>query len=359
MTATEAPGVGRVADRVDGVERPRFDVVIPTVGRPSLAPLVDTLARTLPAGSRLLVVDDRPGGGGLDGLGVLDVLGGAGPDGSGGPAASPGWERAEVVRGGGRGPAAARNVGWRASTAPWIAFLDDDVDLPPDWVRRLEDDLANAADPAVVAVQGRVRVPPPPRGRRPSDWERNVQGLEGAPWITADLVVRRAALAAVGGFDERFPRAYREDSDLALRLLDRGGRLAVGERRVRHPVRPAPWWVSVRLQQGNADDVTMERLHGPGWRARLGSAAGTYPQHRATVAVGAAGLAALALGRRRPAVAGLGWWAVRWLRFAAARIAPGPRTRREVAAMVVTSALIPPAACAHRARGHLRWVIRS
>ena len=39
-----------------------------------------------------------------------------------------------------------------------------------------------------------------------------------ASWITADMTYRRSALAEVGGFDERFPRAFREDADLALRL---------------------------------------------------------------------------------------------------------------------------------------------
>ena len=73
----------------------------------------------------------------------------------------------------------------------------------------------------VAGSQGRIRVPLP-RDRRPTDWERNVAGLEHARWATADLAYRRAALEAVGGFDERFPRAYREDADLGLRLVARG-----------------------------------------------------------------------------------------------------------------------------------------
>ena len=35
------------------------------------------------------------------------------------------------------------------------------------------------------------------------------------------MAYRRAALVAVDGFDERFPRAYREDADLALRVRRR------------------------------------------------------------------------------------------------------------------------------------------
>jgi hypothetical protein len=312
----------------------RFDVVVPTVGRPTLEGLLWTLSRVLPAAARMIVVDDRPPG---DGLPITD------------------WNdpRVRIVRSGGRGPAAARNAGWRATTAPWVAFVDDDVDLPLGWVRGLESDLATL--PARVgACQGRIEVPRPP-GRRPTDWERNVAGLEGAPWITADLAVRRAALEAVGGFDERFGRAYREDTDLALRLLDAGWELRSGTRRTRHPVRPAPWWVSVAAQRGNGDDALLERLHGCGWRGRLGVARGGFRAHVATTALAAGAVVALLAGRRRLAAVAVLAWAGATGHFAWRRIVPGPRTLREVAAMLATSAAIPPLACYHRARGAARW----
>jgi hypothetical protein len=41
--------------------------------------------------------------------------------------------------------------------------------------------------------------------------------------------------------------------------------------------------------------------------------------------------------------------------FARRRVLPGPRTPDEVLRMVVTSVAIPPAACAHRLRGELRF----
>ncbi|HEX5367417.1 MAG TPA: glycosyltransferase [Acidimicrobiales bacterium] len=310
------------------------DVVIPTVGRPSLGALLWVMCRALPAGGRVIVVDDRARPTAPLDLGLDDG-------------------RVTVVATGGRGPAAARNAGWAASTAPWVAFVDDDVEPPLSWVRDLCEDVRGAA-PGVGAVQGRIVVPLP-GDRRPTDWERNVAGLDGATWITADMAVRRTALEAVGGFDERFPRAYREDTDLALRLLDAGWQLAVGDRRARHPVGPAPWWTSVRLQRGNADDVLLERLHGPGWRARVGAPAGAFGRYPATTGLLAAAAVATATGRRRAAAVAGAWWAARTARLAWQRIAPGPRTPREVATMVATSVAIPPAACWHRARGRLRW----
>src|SRR3954451_4283563 len=263
-------------------------VVVPTIGRPSLDVLLDALATgTGPRSAELVLVDDRPTGVPLS------------PD-------RPGLPPVRVVRTGGGGPAAARNLGWRTARTPWIAFLDDDVVPDTDWYERLAADLTTL--PAEVAgSQGRVRVPLP-EDRRPTDWERNTAGLATSSWITADLAYRRAAIAAVGGFDERFPRAFREDSDLALRVMDTGARLVRGRRWITHPVRPVDRWVSVRVQAGNPDDVLMRRLHGPDWRRRADAALGRRPQH---LAVTAAALAAVGLAAaRRPraaAIAAAGW----------------------------------------------------
>ena len=309
----------------------RSSVVVPTIGRPSLDVLLDALAAAPgPRPAELILVDDRPTGAPLR------------PE-------RPGLPPIRVLRTGGGGPARARNLGWRAARTEWIAFLDDDVVPDPDWYERLEQDLAGL--PADVAgSQGRVRVPLP-EDRRPTDWERGTAGLATSSWITADLAYRRSALAAVGGFDERFPRAFREDSDLALRVMDTGARRVRGERWITHPVRPTDRWISVRVQAGNADDVLMRRLHGPDWRQRADAALGRRPQH---TAVTAAALAAVGLAlTRRPRAAALaaGAWLAGTAEFAWARIASGPRTRDEVTTMALTSAAIPPLATWHWLRG--------
>lgn len=256
----------------------------------------------------------------------------------------------EILEGRGAGPAAARNVGWRASDAPWVVFLDDDVVPTDSWLNDLYADVSSAALD-VVAVQGRVTVPLP-EGRRPTDWERNVTGLASARWITADMAVRRSALEKVGGFDERFPRAYREDADLALRLQAEGGKLAMGRRRVSHPVRPAPWWISLRLQAGNRDDVLMSALHGRRWQGE-NAPAGRRRRHLLTTACALVGAAGLVL--RRPVLwrAGLAGWAAGTVELALARIVPGPRTPGEVGAMVATSVAIPPVASWHWLAGRV------
>jgi hypothetical protein len=338
--------VGAIGDRAAC-----FDVVVPTVGRPSLAALLAGLASGPgPLPGRVVLVDDRPAAerarrpliGGTAGSAepVLETI----------PPELDG--RVLAVSGTAAGPAAARNLGWRAAAAAWVAFLDDDVVPIGDWRSRLAEDIAGAPE-EVAGSQGQVRVPAP-AGRRPTDWERNVRGLERALWATADLAYRRSALAGVGGFDERFPRAYREDADLGLRLTRAGWRIQPGRRRVTHPVRPADPLVSVRLQAGNADDVLAFALHGRGWREAAGVPAGRRPRHLAITAAAATGIAGLLLGRRRLAAVGLAAWLAGTAELAWARIAPGPRTPAEVATMLGTSALLPPAASLHWLGGVVR-----
>jgi histidinol-phosphate phosphatase family protein len=313
-----------------------YDVVVPTAGRDSLGALLAGLAALdgAPPG-RVVLADDRRRGGRSVAAAVPPGLLG----------------RTAIVRSGGRGPAAARNAGWRATNAPWVVFLDDDVLVEPGWGRSLAADL-DGLDRDVAGSQGRVRVPLP-AGRRPTDWERNVAGLQTGRWITADMALRRSAIVSVEGFDERFPRPYREDADLGLRLAHQRRAIVRGTRTVVHPVPRAGAWVSVRKQAGNRDDALMRRLHGPGWRKEAGAPRGRLGAHTATAAAGAG--AAIAIARRHPraATAAGAAWLAGTAELAWRRIAPGPRDVREVSRMLATSALLPFAATGHRAWGEL------
>lgn len=285
------------------------DVVVPTVGRASLGRLLATLA-SFPG--RVIVVEDR--------------------------------ER--------RGPAAARNVGWRASEADWVVFLDDDVVPPEGWTAGLAADLAAAGD-RTAGVQGRIVVPLP-GDRRPTDWERNVAGLERARWATADMAYRREALQQVGGFDERFPRNYREDADLGLRIVAAGWEIERGRRTIVHPVGPASPWISLRAQAGNADDALMRAIHGRDWRTEAGAPPGRLSRHALTAAAALLSLAARSVGARRTANAAAAVWAALTTELAASRIAPGPKTPEEVATLIATSVAMPFVAVGQRLRGRAR-----
>jgi histidinol-phosphate phosphatase family protein len=305
-------------------------IVTPTVGRPSLRALLDALAAGVEAGCpsphEIVLVDDRRTDDCLD----VEI-----------PATLASITR--VLRGRAIGPAAARNDGWRATASTWVAFLDDDVLPPSSWLAELAVDLELAAAQGFSGTAGRIVVPLP-HDRRPTDWERNVAGLRHARWATADMAYRRDALIEVAGFDERFPRAFREDADLALRMRMAGHRLTIGERHIQHPVRPASRLVSVRLQRGNADDALMRALHGRAWRAAAEAFPGRRNRHAAaTLAALAAAAFSLTRSPRLAAGSALAWAAMT-TRFAVERVGPGPRDPREIAAMAATSVAIPPLA---------------
>jgi HAD superfamily hydrolase (TIGR01662 family) len=321
----------------------RYAVVIPTIGRPGLAELVATVDGD-PGPSCIVIADDRS-----DASAELDLPATRAP--------------LIVVRTHGHGPAAARNAGWRAADADWIAFLDDDVAIPIDWCRRLVNDVDGLSE-NVAASQAWIYVPAP-AGRRPTDSERRTMNLSGALWITADMAYRRSALLGTGGFDERFPRAFREDADLALRTVRLGYAIVWGERVTTHPLAsPTSWRSSLRDQAGNDDNALLRAKYGRHWRSLIGTSPGRTGRHLMTTAAAMTALAALASSRvwrspsgghgaRFAAAAGIVWTALT-AEFAAGRILSGPRTAREISTVLLTTALIPPLALAHRLRGEFR-----
>jgi len=115
-----------------------------------------------------------------------------------------------------RGPAAARNAGLAATSAPIVAFVDSDVDVSLDAIGRL---AAMLADPSVGAVAPRIL----PAGTRLDMGARAGAVRPGArtSYVPSTvLVVRRSAIEAIGGFDEQL--RVGEDVDLVWRLVAAG-----------------------------------------------------------------------------------------------------------------------------------------
>ena len=171
--------------------------------------------------------------------------------------------RLRLLPGKSRGPATARNIGWRAAAAPLIAFIDDDA-YPerPDWLRQ---GLSVFADERVTAAVGRVRVP---ADEPPTDFQRNVKRLETADFLTCNAFCRRAALERIGGFDPAFRVPFREDSDLQFRLEAAGGTIArVPEAVVIHPAPPGRFAVSLRLQRYSLYNALLYKKHPRRYRA--------------------------------------------------------------------------------------------
>ncbi|MFN2643955.1 MAG: glycosyltransferase family 2 protein [Burkholderiales bacterium] len=237
-----------------------------------------------------------------------------------------------------RGPAATRNIGWRRAKAPIVAFTDDDTVPDRDWLARA---LA-AVEPGVDAVTGRLIMPLPDR---PTDYERNEQGLERAEFVTANCFVRRQVLERLGGFDESFRLPWREDSDLHFRLLEAGCRIVrAPDAVVVHPVRPAPWGVSLRQQRKVMFDALLFRKHRALYRSRIRRA----PRWDYYVVVGAL-LASPFSG------AALFLWALLTARFCWYRLRGTSKAPAHVAEMIVTSILIPPLSLFWRLVGALKF----
>ncbi len=117
-----------------------------------------------------------------------------------------------------RGPGPARNTGWRVARAPLVAFIDDDCVPTPGWLSAA---LGAAGGGAVV--QGRTEPDPSEPDGDGLLWRTlRVQAL-GPQYETCNIVYPRAALEALGGFDERFGLAPGgEDTDLAWRTIEAG-----------------------------------------------------------------------------------------------------------------------------------------
>lgn len=249
---------------------------------------------------------------------------------------------------GARGPAAARNAGWRAAAGAVIAFTDDDTVPLPNWLgeglRALRDLDANAA-------AGRVLVPLP---AVPTDWQRNTARLDGAEFVTANCFIRRAALALSGGFDERFTSAWREDSDLYFTLLER--RLKVVRApaaMVVHPARREAFNAGLRQHRKLYFDALLYKKHRRLYRQKIAAA----PPVRYYATVAALPLAVLAALAQQPLVAAacLAIWFGLTLRLTLRRLRGTSKARAHVCEMILSSIAIPFAAVYWRLAGALHF----
>jgi glycosyltransferase involved in cell wall biosynthesis len=153
-----------------------------------------------------------------------------------------------------RGPAAARNAGIAATSHPIIAFTDSDCIPAPGWLSA----LVAAAAPDIAGIGGRLEsANPGPVEDLVAEISFNQrESLDSAmPYvITANCMFRRDALAAIGGFDESFPIAGGEDTDLGWRMAATGARFAYADAALclhNHPARRLDL-VSQRMRYGYA-----------------------------------------------------------------------------------------------------------
>ena len=200
--------------------QPRFSVVIPAFqAEATLGSALDSVLAQTRQDFEVVIVDD----GSTDGTNQLARARASDP-------------RVRLVEHpANQGLASARNTGIAESSAPYIGFLDAD-DL---WMPRYLAEMGAAldADPGAglaytdgwtlddlsrrilrATVMARQRPPLPP----PHDAEEFLLELVKRNFIVAETMVRREAVAEVGGFDVKL-RAV-EDYELWLRMLAHGYR---------------------------------------------------------------------------------------------------------------------------------------
>ena len=255
-----------------------------------------------------------------------------------------------VPAGPGKGPAVARNLGWQAASAPFLAFTDDDCVPVRTW---LAAGLAGLEAGAAGAC-GQVTVPLPPW---PTDYERDVAGLQRSLFVTANCFYRREALASIGGFDPRFEIAWREDSDVFFGMLERGLPLVyIPAAVVVHPVRPGRWGASVRQQRRNLFNALLYKKHPQLYRERVQRKPPLA--YYLVVALLLTALVASVAGWHWAAIAAVGGWVVWTARFSLERLRGASTAGGHVLEMLVTSALIPPLAVFWRLAGAARFKVR-
>jgi mycofactocin glycosyltransferase len=219
------------------------------------------------------------------------------------------------------GPAGARNAGLTATVAPLVAFIDSDTRPGAGWLEPL---LGYFEDAGTAAVAPRIVVPAGPGALAAYEAVRSPLDLGDAPGRVgpelpigfvpaAALVVRRAALAQLGGFDPAL--RFGEDVDLVWRLAAAGWSVRYDPTaRVEHPHRvSAGAWLGQRIAYGSS----------------AGALARRHPGVLRHVVVPAWGLAPwLLVAAARPRGALLA--GVSWTALLGARLPDVPGARREM-----------------------------
>lgn len=163
-----------------------------------------------------------------------------------------------------KGPAAARNLGWKNASGILIAFTDDDCLPTKTWLENIWNHYNNETE---IAFTGKVIVPV---SDKPTDFELNTKGLETGDLVTANCACTKVTLEAIGGFDEAFTAAWREDSDLEFKLLKRNvSIIKLNDAIVIHPVREARWGVSIKEQRKAMFDALLFKKYPEMYRQRI------------------------------------------------------------------------------------------
>lgn len=125
------------------------------------------------------------------------------------------------------GLTAARNTAFTLAQTRWVASIDSDVLVAPDWLGALWQARAQLGDPAALSGRTEERITQAGDAFRalmmPHHWGAHV--MRGPFMTISDALFDRDAVLAVGGYRESLER-YGDDSRLSQDLRDAGYALA-------------------------------------------------------------------------------------------------------------------------------------
>jgi glycosyltransferase involved in cell wall biosynthesis len=197
------------------MEPPFFSVIVPTYQRARyLRQLLEALTKQTFQDFEVLVVDQSE---------IPPAM----------PASLSRKLRLKTIQTNKKGAVGARNRGIQEARGAVLAFTDDDCVPSRDWLERAAEHFDRSS---IAGLEGRIWTSKQghPRYRTVT----NV-GFEGFGFMTANLFLRTVLVKKVGGFDERFDNPhFREDTDLAWRVLEKGEIPYATDVAVYHPPHP-------------------------------------------------------------------------------------------------------------------------
>ncbi len=238
------------------MNRSSISVVVPTRDRPrQLASCLAALAAQTQQPTEVIVVDDAS----RDPAAIDAVVGSV--------------DGARVIRGGGNGPAAARNLGVGEARGEVLCLTDDDCQPRPTWITELAESVATGAS---VVAGATVHAPPEAIATRASQIITNQllaasMGERGTTVTFAPTcnLALTAATATTFPFDESFPLAAGEDREWCDRVTEAGIAIAYAPGAI---VAHQPeltvrsfWRQQVRYGRGAAH-WRRRRAHDPNWQ---------------------------------------------------------------------------------------------
>ena len=177
-------------------DRPSISVVVPVYnGEDTLPRCMDALVAALPEGGEILVVDDASNDATPAILSRYPV---------------------EVLRNEeNRGTSGSRNRGWRAARGAVVVFVDADVVIRPDALTRMLEWLER--EPETAGVNGVLALDISTPGlvsafvNTSIHYQHLAHGERVSSTFTSICALRREALEAMGGWDERWFSRYADD----------------------------------------------------------------------------------------------------------------------------------------------------